>query len=165
MIKTEQFVIRTIEENDVEFLHSMNSQEFRGDFEEFQFESKCSLTTQYHKDGFCSDTFQMLVVESLDKKPLGFIYLNFIRVGFIRIGIVLCENCRGMGLGKQITKTIVHHLFDNYTVVRMEADTDIDNLPAQKVLEGAGFVKEGVLRNYRYHHGKYHDSFIYSIIK
>jgi len=112
MIKTEQFVIRTIEENDVEFLHSMNSQEFRGDFEEFRFESKYSLTTQYHKDGFCSDTFQMLVVESLDKKPLGLIYLNF-----------------------------------------------------KKVLEGAGFVKEGVLRNYRYHHGKYHDSFIYSIIK
>lgn len=165
MIKTDQFIIRTIEEKDMDVLHSMNSQEFRGEFEEFRFESRNELVKQYHEDGFCTEKFQMLFVETLCHEPLGLIYLNFVRVGYVRIGIGLCENSRGMGIGKQLTQILVNHLFDNYTVVRIEADTDVENISAQKVLEYAGFIDEGILRNYRYHHGEYHDSIIYSIIK
>ena len=38
----------------------------------------------------------------------------------------------------------------------------MDNIAAQKMLERCGFRAEGVLRKYRFHHGSYHDSYLYS---
>jgi diamine N-acetyltransferase len=60
---------------------------------------------------------------------------------------------------------ILKHLFNNYPLARIEADTDVNNKAAQKVLKSAGFLQEGRLRNYRYHHGKFNDSYLYSITR
>jgi len=164
MIETKDFIIRTIEDKDIEYLYCLNNKEFRGEYQEFQFESKKSLINQYEADGFCSDKFQMLLAEK-DSDILGIVYISFVRQGLVSLGLVLCENQRNKSFGAKITKTIVEYLFSNYDIARIQADTDINNIAAQKVLEKADFIKEGIMKNYRYHHGKYNDSVLYAVTK
>lgn len=165
MIKAEHFIIRPLEENDIEVLYQIHSQDLRGEYQECQFESKVQLQKQFEKDGICSEQYQSLFIEDLNGELIGTISLNFIRSGLVRIGVVLAQEKRNANLGKEITKTITEYLFNNYPLVRIEAETDIENIAAQKVLEYAGFQKEGVLKSFRYHHGKYHDSVMYSNIR
>ncbi|NMM63047.1 GNAT family N-acetyltransferase [Clostridium sp. P21] len=164
MIKQGSICIRTIEECDLKVIYELNSQKKRGNYQEFQFESFRKLQMQYEKDGFCSSEFQMLNVEG-GEKSIGLVYLSFYRQGIARIGLVLNPDSCNKGNGKVVLDLIVKYIFDNYPIVRIEADTDVENIIAQKVLEKFGFLKEGTLRKYRYHHGTYHDSYMYSIIK
>ncbi len=157
--------IRTITENDLEILYNWNSPIARGDFQEFNFESYKELESEYQKNGFISERFKTLIFEQ-EQKPIGLIYISTIRPGIFRLGLVICESTyRKKGVGTKVCKLIVKHLFENYPCVRIETDTDIDNISAQKVLEKSGFEKEGILRKYRFHHGKWRDSVIYSIIR
>lgn len=164
MIIKENIRIRTIEEKDLRQIHKWNAQKTRGEYQEFHFESFRQLQNQYEKDGFCSSEFQMLMVEE-GEKPIGLLYFNFYREGIVRIGLVLSPKNCNKGNGSIIAKTVVEYLFENYPLVRIESDTDVENIPAQRVLEKAGFIKEGRLRKFRYHHGSFHDSYLYSIVK
>lgn len=83
----------------------------------------------------------------------------------MKLGVVIRDTERGKGLGTGITSVIVDYLFDNYDLIRIEAEADLENMPAQKVLDKSGFQKEGIMRKYRYHHGSYHDSILYSRVK
>ncbi len=157
--------IRTIRHNDLEIIYQWNSPIVRGDFQEFNFESFRELESDYQKNGFVSERFKLLIFEQ-EQKPIGLIYLSTLRPSIFRIGLVICEAThRKKGVGTKVCKMIVKYLFDNYPCVRIESDTDIDNIAAQKVLEKVGFEKEGVLRKYRFHHGKWRDSAIYSIVR
>ncbi len=157
--------IRTIRKEDLEIIFKWNNPESRGVFQEFTFESFIALEEDYKRNGCISEKFKMLIFEE-NEKPLGLIYINTLREGIVRIGMAICEEkSRNQGLGTKISRMVVGHLFQNYPIVRIEADTDVDNLAAQKVLEKCGFQKEGILRKYRFHHGKWRNSAIYSIIK
>lgn len=164
MISHENICIRAIEERDLKVIYEWNSEKMRGNYQEFQFESFRKLQNEYEKDGFCSSKFQMLIVEE-GEKSIGLIYLNFFREGIVGIGMVLSPEHCNKGNGSIILNLIIKFLFENYPIVRIEADTDVENIVAQKVLKKAGFLKEGTLRKFRYHHGCYHDSYIYSIVK
>lgn len=164
MIIQENICIRAIEKHDLKEIYKWNSQKVRGKYQEFQFQSFRQLQNEYEKDSFCSSKFQMLIAQE-GEKLIGLIYINFYREGMARIGLVLSpENCN-KGKGIVILKLIVEFLFENYPIVRIEADTDVENVAAQKVLEKVGFTKEGTLRKYRYHHGFYHDSYMYSFVR
>lgn len=164
MIKQEKLCIRTVEEKDLIQIHNSNCQAMRGNFQEFQFSSLRELEKEFEKDGFSNDTFQMLIIE-VKEKIIGLIYLNFYRQGIVNIGLVLFPDFCNLGYGKSIIELMVQYVFDNYPIVRIEADTDVDNKQAQRVLEENGFVKEGVLRKYRYHHGLYRDSVLFSLVR
>ncbi len=157
--------IRTIVDNDLEIVYNWNNPISRGDFQEFNFGSFKELESEYQKNGFISENFKLLIFEQ-EQKPIGLIYISTLRQGIFRLGLVICDaTYRKKGVGTKICKMAVKHLFENYPCVRIESDTDIDNIPAQKVLKKSGFEKEGVLRKYRFHHGKWRDSVIYSIIR
>lgn len=164
MIKQENFCIRTVEEKDLIQIHKSNCQVMRGDFQEFQFSSLRELEKEFEKDGFCNDTFQMLIIEEKEKIR-GLLYLNFYRQGIVNIGLVLLPEFCNLGNGKLIVQLMVKYIFYNYPIVRIEADTDIDNKQAQRVLEQNGFEKEGILKKYRYHHGSYRDSLLFSLVR
>lgn len=127
-------------------------------------ESMARLRSQWEKDGMLGSQFQMLMVE-LEGQPVGFVTAFFVREGMVRVGIQLDENCRGQRVGSRAFALLRDYLLENFPLVRLEADTDVDNIAAQKMLERCGFRAEGVLRKYRFHHGSYHDSYLYSYIR
>lgn len=164
MINNGNITIRTIEDDDIDLIYRWNSKKFRGDFQEFKFKSLNELKKEYNASGFCSNKFQVLIINEKDIK-IGLVYLNFYREGIVKIGIVLNYDSCNKGKGTIILKMMTEYLFSNYQIVRIEADTDVKNIAAQKILKRVGFLKEGTLRKYRFHHGEYHDSYIYGLIK
>ena len=156
MRQQENLTIRPVEERDLAFLQLAQTQGMRGSFQEAQMESMARLRSQWEK--------QMLMVE-LEGQPVGFVTAFFVREGMVRVGIQLDENCRGQRVGSRAFALLRDYLLENFPLVRLEADTDVDNIAAQKMLERCGFRAEGVLRKYRFHHGSYHDSYLYSYIR
>lgn len=63
----------------------------------------------------------------------------------LNIGISLVEEYRGKGFGAVAQRLLAEALHAR-GVVRVEAQTDVTNVPEQRALERAGFVLEGVLR-------------------
>ena len=82
-----------------------------------------------------------------------------------QIGIDLPAETRGRGYGTEAQRLLADWLFATTPVNRVEAATDIDNVPEQRSLEKAGYVREGVLRGAQFRAGAYHDLVYYSRIR
>ncbi|RYR59111.1 hypothetical protein Ahy_A05g024952 isoform A [Arachis hypogaea] len=81
------------------------------------------------------------------------------------VGYILASEYWGKGIVTHVLKQVVKIVFSMYPQVeRLEALTDNENLASQRVLEKAGFQREGVLRNYVYVKGKSRDVAIYNAI-
>ena len=81
------------------------------------------------------------------------------------IGISLVPSGRGRGIGGVAQRLLADHLFETTDVNRIEASTDVTNVPEQRALEKAGFVREGVLRGAQFRAGKHHDMVGYSRLR
>lgn len=139
MLAEQNIIIRPLEECDLPILTRWQSPEFRGAFQECQMESEIERKNQLMENGFCTPQFQMLMIEQ-DEVASGLIYLNFVREGLVRLGLVLDPKARGNHLGSRALMLCRDYLLDNFPVVRLEADTDIDNIAAKKCWNAADFV-------------------------
>jgi ribosomal-protein-alanine N-acetyltransferase len=83
----------------------------------------------------------------------------------LEIGYFLLPNERGKGYGSEAIALMVDYLFLSKNTMRIQATTDTRNLASQKVLEKAGFKKEGTLRKYVFLRGELRDAFLYSILR
>jgi RimJ/RimL family protein N-acetyltransferase len=81
------------------------------------------------------------------------------------IGIGLAPAARGGGVGVTATRLLVEHLFATTDVDRIEASTDRENIPAQRVLGKAGFQREGVLRGAQLRRRERRDMVAYGILR
>lgn len=162
MLEANDIRIRCLEETDLDFVYSCASPKVRGDYQDFRFTSWQSLIRAYEEDGLWSnEEGGVLLIESRNE-AVGLAQITFVRTGLARVGMVLLSESRNKGIGTSVLGMLRDYIMDNYPVARIEADTDPDNLPAQHILDTNGFVFEGTLHCYRYHHGYYHDSYLYS---
>lgn len=81
------------------------------------------------------------------------------------IGIALLPDTRGRGVGATAIRLLVEHLFATTEVDRIEASTDVENVPCQRALAKAGFSREGLLRGAQVRGGVRHDMVGYSILR
>jgi len=72
---------------------------------------------------------------------------------------------RGKGHGAEAARQLVSYLFQHTLAWRLQAITDVSNLPSQRVLEHAGFSREGTLRAAQWREGKRHDQHLYSRLR
>ena len=110
------------------------------------------------------------IIEKKDESKIGFIiHFHVLHLGTgtkqLEIGYALVPSERGKGYCTEAAKTIVDYLFLSREVIRIQACTDTRNLGSQKVLEKAGFSKEGTLRKSTFIRGKWRDNFLYSILR
>jgi [ribosomal protein S5]-alanine N-acetyltransferase len=69
--------------------------------------------------------------------------------GVFELGIELYERAhRGRGFGSDAVATLTFHLFDEEAAIRVQASTDLENVPMRRTLERLGFGFEGVLRGF-----------------
>ena len=83
----------------------------------------------------------------------------------LNVGITLFPDARGKGAGPQALQALTTYLFATTTVERLEAGTDVGNIPAQRGLEKCGFVREGVMRHAQFRDGRYRDIALYSRLR
>lgn len=81
------------------------------------------------------------------------------------IGMRLLERARGRGVGTAALRHLTALFLRHTTVNRIEANTDAENVAAQRILEKAGFTREGVLRGALWRDGAHRDSALYSILR
>ncbi|MGW1189566.1 GNAT family N-acetyltransferase [Streptomyces sp. NPDC002559] len=81
------------------------------------------------------------------------------------VGAQLLPGCRGRGVGTKAQRLLVHYLFAHTPVVRIEADTETENIAEQRALEKSGFVREGVLRSTLFRGGQWRDVVRYSVLR
>ncbi len=81
------------------------------------------------------------------------------------IGMELLPQARGRGAGATATRLVAEYLFASTDVDRIEASTDRENVPAQRVLAKAGFRAEGLVRGAQLRGGRRHDMLAYSLLR
>jgi RimJ/RimL family protein N-acetyltransferase len=81
----------------------------------------------------------------------------------LNIGISLVNEYRGKGIGSIAQRLLAVELH-NQGIVRVEAQTDIENIAEQRALEKAGFKYEGTLRKAQARLDGLHDIQVWSHI-
>ena len=81
----------------------------------------------------------------------------------MNIGISLGEEFRGKGIGSLAQRLLAEELH-RLGFIRVEAQTDVENVPEQKALKNAGFVFEGVARQAQGRADGIHDLQVWSHI-
>ncbi|KAJ3688616.1 hypothetical protein LUZ61_017780 [Rhynchospora tenuis] len=82
------------------------------------------------------------------------------------MGYALAHEYWGRGIATAAVKKVVGEIFNEWSrLERLEAQVEVENARSQRVLEKAGFVKEGILRNYRVIQGKGRDMIMYSFLR
>jgi len=87
------------------------------------------------------------------------------RVG---VGYVIGRAHWGKGYMPEATRTVIDWAFQQPTIHRVYATTDMENVPSQRVLEKVGMKCEGILRKYIIHPNISdipRDSYMYAITK
>jgi RimJ/RimL family protein N-acetyltransferase len=106
------------------------------------------------------------VIEKKDGTKIGLItHYVVLPSKRMEIGYNLILGERGKGYGTEAVQIMVDHLFLTKDIVRIQAVTNVENVPSQRVLEKAGFVREGTLRRVSHTEQERGDAYIYSIIR
>jgi [ribosomal protein S5]-alanine N-acetyltransferase len=71
----------------------------------------------------------------------------------------------GQGFMKEALSVAFRHAFDQLGLHRIDAMVFEENERSTGILKSFGFRREGVLRDYYFQAGKYHDHSIYSLLK
>ncbi|KAH7522295.1 uncharacterized protein LOC107410179 [Ziziphus jujuba] len=104
----------------------------------------------------------------LDDKPIGEISVTG-KSGNDKcraeIGYILASKYWGKGIATYAVKLVANDIFWEWPhLERLEALADVENLASQRVLEKAGFQREGILRKYYKMKGKTSDMVMFSLL-
>jgi RimJ/RimL family protein N-acetyltransferase len=83
----------------------------------------------------------------------------------MEIGYFMLPTERGRGYCSEAVKIMVDYLFLSRDIARIQAGTDVRNRASQKVLENAGFKREGTIRRSAFNNGEWSDGYMYSILR
>jgi RimJ/RimL family protein N-acetyltransferase len=111
---------------------------------------------------------KLFIIEKKDGSKIGFIdhfYVLHVAGRQLEIGYSLLPNERRKGYCSEAIKIMVDYLFLSKDTGRIQAQTDPRNIASQKVLEKAGFKKEGTMRKCLFIRGQIRDSIVYSILR
>jgi RimJ/RimL family protein N-acetyltransferase len=113
-----------------------------------------------------------LIVEVIESgKPVGTVGWHSVGYGpgpesiCWNIGIDLIPEGRGQGFGTEAQRLLADYLFAATPQNRVEASTDVENVPEQRSLEKAGFTREGITRGAQYRASAYHDLIVFSRLR
>ncbi|WP_109697867.1 GNAT family N-acetyltransferase [Chitinophaga deserti] len=80
------------------------------------------------------------------------------------VGYMLHDGYHGKGIIREALAAVLHHGFETYRLHSVEAIIDPVNVASEKVLNHAGFVKEGFFREAQYFEGQYLDISVYTLL-
>lgn len=172
MIRGERIYLRPVRRADLLLLQAReNDFEYNSEYNSFGLKPEEHLATAFEKDGFLSSASGRLLVMTLDDEFVGTVSYHTVQYGpnhgssVYNIGIELAVDQRGKGYGVEAQKLLAQYLFLIYPIRRVEASTDVENIPEQRALEKAGFSREGILRQAQWRNGQWHDLMVYSKLR
>lgn len=174
MIEGKRILLRPIRDEDWSTVEGWGNRRdgLWGTFQRFQLDHVPLLRKAYQQTGLLSRESGLLLVETLqDGQVVGFVRYTLLEVPDadlphpeVGFGIPVVE-ARGQGYAQEAVQLLVDYLFAGYPAERIAAFTDVDNKPAQRVLIGVGFEREGVLRRAMFRDGDWRDIALYAILR
>ena len=159
--------LKIMEKDDLPFFMSwVNNPDFFGEYNPLHQMSKTELEKLLDNP---SD-FKPFFIERKDGSKIGFIaHFHVLHLGTgtkqLEIGYALLPSERGKGYGTEALEMMVDYLFLARDTVRIQVQTDPRNVASQRIIEKAGFKKEGTLRKILFMRGELRDCYIYSILR
>lgn len=154
---------------DADLLEAWDTPAGQGEFNDFGMPRRPAPREKMAEGPLRSEEKGQLIVELVAHgTPIGTIGWHRVMYGpnpesaAWNIGIALAPEFHGMGYGTEAQRQVAAYLFETTTVNRVEASTDVENLPEQRSLEKAGYRREGVQRGAQYRAGGFHDLITYS---
>jgi RimJ/RimL family protein N-acetyltransferase len=86
----------------------------------------------------------------------------------VEVGYVLERAHWGMGLMTEVVAAVRDAAFADPDIHRFQALCDVENLASARVMEKAGMVREGTLRNYEIHPNRSEaprDCWMYAVVR
>jgi aminoglycoside 6'-N-acetyltransferase len=172
MIQGEKVNLRPLTKHDLALFEAWaNDADFHSEFNSFGLRSPNYIEKGFAEDGLISPKRGSLLIVNKNGEVLGDISYHQVSYGpnegsrGYNIGLSLIPAQRGKGYGVEAQRLLAAYLFATYNISRVEATTDITNLPEQRALEKAGFSREGVLRQAQWRNGAWHDMVQYSKLR
>jgi len=144
------------------FTEWFNNPDFSGEYNPLRQESRTEIEKKFVN--LCPGQ-KSFIIEKKDGSKIGSIGHFTTADKLFEIGFSVIPSERGKGYCTEAVKILVDYIFLSTDIVRIQARTDVRNVTSQRVLEKAGFHKEGTLRKVMYVRGKWSDSYMYSILR
>lgn len=164
-------LLRALEPEDLDFLFSVENDTTGWELSNTQAPFSKHILKQYlqnaHQDLYEAKQLRLVITKKEDASPLGFIDLFDFdpknrRVG---VGLLLIEEARGKGYGKDALSTLCGYVFAAYAVHQIYANITVDNRASIALFESQGFKKVGVKKDWNISEGEYIDELLYQYIK
>lgn len=120
------------------------------------------------KDWKAEKSRHFLIFRQNDKSLIGGININYIHRGVAQSGALgywLDEKQQGQGYMAETLIFILSYAFTDMGLNRVNAATLLDNERSRKLLEGAGFTREGTAKSYMKIDGRFQDHILYAMCK
>jgi RimJ/RimL family protein N-acetyltransferase len=148
-----------------------NDPEYNGPFGTFALAGAGEVRRRFELDGYLNHDHGRLIVADASGATVGVVSYIAVFHGpppsnrVYNIGIDIDPAHRRRGYGAAAQALLARYLFDTYTIERVEASTDVENVPEQRALERAGFTREGILRHAQWRAGAWRDVCLYSKLR
>lgn len=112
-----------------------------------------SLRTHRFPQGFCRNKRLNLLVRRIDEgDPIGLVSLQLDPSHLTAVlGILLHHPVHNQGYGTEALRAMLQFAFAQVGIHRISAMCDTMNVPCVRMLTKAGFVQEGVMKEWFYH--------------
>jgi RimJ/RimL family protein N-acetyltransferase len=158
--------LRRMEKEDLPLLlHWMNNPEFWGEYFSPIQRTRVDMEKSFENNPL---EYTVFVVEKKDGTKIGgIVHFNVLAPygRTLEIGYALLPGERGKGYCTEAAKIMVDYLFLSKEIACIQATTDMGNAASQRVLEKAGFQKEGILRKRFFSNGEWRDTVMFSILR
>jgi RimJ/RimL family protein N-acetyltransferase len=162
--------LRVMERDDVDFLVGCrNDIDFWGEYVPVGEQISKAEWLKYHDNpsnlGILIE-HKTFIVQKKDGTKIGLIYHRLNQpYKWMEIGYFFVPNERGKGYGTEAAQLIIDYLFLSKEIARIHAIADVRNRASQRVLEKAGFQREGTMRKCQFIRGEWRDHHLYSILR
>lgn len=169
MLEGKNVDLRILERDDIDLLADwFNDLDFWGEYVFMEQISKSERIRYFDNPSNLAilTEIKQFIVQKKDGTKIGFVFHRFsLPYKWMEIGYFLVPGERGKGYGTEAAQLMVDYLFLSKDVARVQAYTDVRNKASQRVLEKAGFQKEGTMRKCDFNRGKLTDWHLYSILR
>ncbi len=169
-LETTRFTLRKIEAGDLETLHSYWSDDVVTEYMNISFKSIEETQQMVDLLNSLPETGEGRRWAIVDKKSgvvMGSCGYHNVKAEHRRaeVGYELGREYWGQGVIQEVMKAVIHHCFEALELNRLEAFVTVGNNRSLNTLEKLGFKSEGVLREYEFTQGNFHDQVVLALLR
>lgn len=166
---TEGMRLRPVAEPDFHTLDGMFADpDGIGEFNWGDFTDPGVWRRRFAENGLLTEDKSVLMVD-VGEEPIGFVSWNKVQTGRLafvfEFGISLLPAARGRGYGAAAQLLLARYLFAHWTVNRIQATTEAENIAEKRSLEKAGFIREAELKGHTFRDGRWRDEVLYRMLR